>query len=82
SKEVFALVLSDAAPYAEPISLSQLEFLLQDDLTPPQSYCTTSNTNWSAALAIAALLHGRTLAATPNPAAVAVSQVPRQMSLI
>jgi predicted transcriptional regulator/N-acetylglutamate synthase-like GNAT family acetyltransferase len=64
SREVFALIFSQVVAYAEPIPLSQLEFLLQDDLTPPQSYCTTANTSWSAALAIAALLHGRTAEAS------------------
>lgn len=59
SHEVFALVLNDVIAYAQPIPLAQLEYLLQDQLMPPQSYCTTgNNAKWSAALAIAALLHG------------------------
>jgi predicted transcriptional regulator len=85
SDEVSALVLNDVMAYAQPIPLAQLEYLLQDQLMPPQSYCTTgNNAKWSAALAIAALLHGGGGAnVLPRHRALThPSQVQRQMSLL
>jgi predicted transcriptional regulator len=59
SVEVFALVLDDVVRYAEPIPLRVLEHLIASDIDPPQSYCSTAGSaRWSAALAVAALMHG------------------------
>jgi predicted transcriptional regulator len=85
SDEVYALVLNDVISYAQPIPLAQLEHLLQEQLTPPQSYCTTgNNAKWLAALAIAALLHGGGVAnALPRHRELThPSQQRLQMSLI
>ncbi len=58
-EEIFALVPDDVAPFAEPLPLSQLEFLVGKPLKPPQSYCAvTADTAWSTAVSVAALLHG------------------------
>ena len=59
SPEVYAIVLDRIVPYLHPIPITQLEFMLQKEIHPPQSYCTTSgNQVWSQAVSLAAILHG------------------------
>lgn len=77
SAEVFALVLDDVVRYAEPIPLRVLEHLIASDIDPPQSYCSTAGSQtWSAALAVAALMHGSFQTSRMHPAAL-----PPQMQL-
>lgn len=77
SSEVFALVLDDVVRYAEPIPLRVLEHLIASDIDPPQSYCSTAGSRaWSAALAVAALVHGSFQTSRMHPAAL-----PPQMQL-
>jgi len=58
-EKIYAIVLDEIRPYETPIPLSQISYLINEDLRPPQSYFTTSkNKNWSKAVSIAALLHG------------------------
>lgn len=72
SVEVFALVLDDVVRYAEPIPLRVLEHLIASDIDPPQSYCSTAGSRtWSAALAMAALVHGSFQTSRMHPAAPA-----------
>jgi predicted transcriptional regulator len=57
--EIFAIELKDVVPYAAKLPLCQVEYLLEEDLTPPQSYCELhSDGPWGKAISIAALLHG------------------------
>lgn len=72
SVEVFALVLDDVVRYVEPIPLRVLEHLIACDIDPPQSYCSTAaSAPWSAALAVAALVHGSFQTSRMHPAAPA-----------
>lgn len=72
SIEVFALVLDDVVRYVEPIPLRVLEHLIAADIDPPQSYCSTAaSATWSAALAVAALVHGSFQTSRMHPAAPA-----------
>lgn len=57
---VWAIELVDVAPYTCRATLSQISELLQQDLRPPQSYCSVSggkNGAWSSAISLAGLLH-------------------------
>lgn len=65
--KVYALILDDVTPYREPIPISQLEHLIHAPLRAPQSYCSTTGNDWSAATAIAALLHGSVRATMARP---------------
>ena len=62
---ISAIELNDVFPYKEPISLSQITYLLglQADLKPPQSYChlrlDKNHSAWAKAAAVASVLHGR-----------------------
>lgn len=58
TETLYAVIVSDVHPYREPIPLSQLSYLIRDELVPPQSYCSTLSSDlWSRAVSIAALLH-------------------------
>ncbi|MGC9995890.1 MAG: ASCH domain-containing protein [Terriglobia bacterium] len=60
--EVCAIQLSDIHPYRAPVPLDQIEYILQQDLRPPQSYCELNmqkNAPWAKAVSIATLLHSR-----------------------
>lgn len=60
--EISAIQLTDITPYREPIPISQISHLLNENLRPPQSYCDLKLENdnaWSRAVSIASLLHGR-----------------------
>jgi predicted transcriptional regulator len=60
--DVSAIQLSDIRPYRAPVPLDQIEYILQEDLRPPQSYCELNmqkNTPWARAVSIATLLHSR-----------------------
>ncbi len=60
--EVCAIELSDIVPYLSPVPLNQVEYLLNEDLRPPQSYSELNmgkNASWAKAVSIATLLHGR-----------------------
>lgn len=59
---VSAIDLADVMPYREPVPLSQLSHLLNEDLRPPQSYCDLKlekDSAWGRAVSVASLLHGR-----------------------
>jgi predicted transcriptional regulator len=57
--EVFAIELKEIIPYAAKMPLCQVEYLLEEDLTPPQSHCEVHGDRpWGKAISIAALLHG------------------------
>jgi len=57
--EVYAIELNDVRPFRSPISLIQISHLLNEDLRPPQSYCTLeSNGKWAKGISLAAYLHG------------------------
>ncbi len=62
---VSAIELDDVFPYKEPITLSQISYLLglDEDLRPPQSYCDlrldNSQSAWAKAATVASVLHGR-----------------------
>jgi predicted transcriptional regulator len=60
--EISAIQLSDIRPYRAPVPLDQIEYILQQDLRPPQSYCELNmqkNAPWAKAVSIATLLHSR-----------------------
>lgn len=58
-EELFAITLAGVTPYAERIPLAQVEALVQEDLTPPQSYYELeAGRPWAKAVSLAALLHG------------------------
>lgn len=63
ASEIAAIELEDVIPYKEPVSLSQVSHLVQEDLRPPQSYCDLrlddEDSAWAKATSIASLLHGR-----------------------
>ena len=54
---VYALVLNDVAAFAEQVPITQLSYLLDESLRPPQSYLRlTENAKWSSAVSLAAAL--------------------------
>lgn len=60
--DVCAIELSDIRPYRAPVPLDQIEYILREDLTPPQSYCELNmqkNPPWAKAVSVATLLHSR-----------------------
>lgn len=63
AKEVCAITLDDVFPYKQPVSLSQIAYLLGEDLRPPQSYCDLrldkARCVWAKAASVASVLHGR-----------------------
>jgi predicted transcriptional regulator len=62
SGEISAIQLSDICAYRAPVPLDQIEYILREDLRPPQSYCELNmqkNTPWAKAVSIATLLHSR-----------------------
>jgi len=59
AEEVSALILDNVTPYREYIPIDQLSNLLDQELTPPQSYCRLLDQSaWANAISVAALLHG------------------------
>ncbi len=59
AKTVFALVLSEVKPYASPVPLEQIEYLVGHNLIAPQSYSVVGNdSNWMRAICMAAVLQG------------------------
>ena len=60
--QISAVELGHVIPYRAPVTLSQLSYLVDADLRPPQSYCDLridSGNAWTRAAWIASLLHGR-----------------------
>lgn len=56
---VFAITLTDVTPYSSSMPVCQFEYLLEEELTIPQSHCKVhENAAWEKAVSIAALLHG------------------------
>ncbi len=76
SQEVSAIELNDIQPYLYPVPLDQVEYILQEQLRPPQSYCELGfekNPSWTRAASIASLLHSKCSAArrdSSTPAAL------------
>jgi predicted transcriptional regulator len=57
--EVYAIELDDVRPYRDRFPLVQISQLLNENLTPPQSYLTLEkNKSWAKAVSLAAYLHG------------------------
>jgi hypothetical protein len=57
--EVYAIELDHVRPYCDRIPLVQISQLLNENLTPPQSYLTLEkNKSWAKAVSLAAYLHG------------------------
>jgi len=57
--EIFAIELDDVQPYRERLPLVQASHWIDEELVPPQSYLTLErNRAWSAAVSLAAYLHG------------------------
>ncbi|MFC1562844.1 hypothetical protein ACFL4Z_02195 [candidate division KSB1 bacterium] len=55
--EIYAIILDDVRPFKLEIPRSQVSHLLNQDLKPPQSYCSLKNNKpWAEAVSIAALL--------------------------
>ena len=55
---VYAIVLNEVVRYSDRIPVEQLACLLNEELVPPQSYCSIeSNRPWSEAASVASLLH-------------------------
>jgi predicted transcriptional regulator len=66
SEKLFAIQLQDVIPYVSKMPVCQFEYLLEEELTPPQSHCEIrENHSWGKAISIAALLHG--CQRLPNP---------------
>ncbi len=64
-KNVYAIVLDEIKSYIDAIPVTRLSHLVDCELRPPQSYfCLDRNPAWSAAVSIAALLHGHKIAPT------------------
>jgi predicted transcriptional regulator/N-acetylglutamate synthase-like GNAT family acetyltransferase len=60
SSQVYAILLKDYQAYTSPLYLSHLSYLLQKDLTPPQSHLSLEKSDlWVGAVSVAELLHGR-----------------------
>ena len=63
AKEVCAIELDEVFPYKQSISLSQISYLLGEDLVPPQSYyhlgLNKRQGTWLKAVSAASILHGR-----------------------
>lgn len=65
---VYAIGLDEVLPYNHPIPISQLSHILNEDLTPPQSYCSLDNNQkWSDAITIATLLHSQLRKVNAHP---------------
>jgi len=57
--EVYAIELDHVRPYRDRFPLVQISQLLNENLTPPQSYLTLEkNKSWAKAVSLAAYLHG------------------------
>lgn len=67
--EVFAILLTEARPYRDPVPVSELTGLLGHALTSPQSYCSVrAGEPWSQALSIATLIQcGLVTSEEPTP---------------
>ena len=60
-EEVYAIELANINAYRQMVPISQLMFLGNSELVPPQSYQILENSKpWSQAVSMAALLHGST----------------------
>lgn len=63
AEEVYAIELGDVFPYKDSVSLSQISYLVGEDLIPPQSYQHLSlnkrQSSWVKAISAASMLHGR-----------------------
>lgn len=59
ANELFAIELDDVKQYRSRIPLMQMSHLLNEELTPPQSYMTLENGKpWAKAISLAAYIHG------------------------
>lgn len=60
AQAVFAIHLEAPVSFTAPVSISQLSYLIGEELAAPQSYVGYTSANaWGRALAVAALLHRR-----------------------
>lgn len=62
SNGVYAIELADVIPYVSPIALAQVSHLINEHLTPPQSFNSVkidSHGPWNKAISVAGLLQGR-----------------------
>ena len=59
AQQVYAIAFDTVRPYKKHMRLADANFLLDADLTPPQSYCTLERGQpWAQAVSIAAMFHG------------------------
>jgi predicted transcriptional regulator len=57
-KKIYVIFLDEIKPYENGIPITQLNFLLNKDLIPPQSYyLLEENRDWQSAISLATLLH-------------------------
>ena len=65
ASKVYALILGDIKTFRIPISLSQMQGLIQQDLNPPQSHCEVKRESiWPIALSLSCLLRSAPLVGT------------------
>jgi predicted transcriptional regulator/N-acetylglutamate synthase-like GNAT family acetyltransferase len=58
AETLYAIELNNVRPYRSELPLRQMSHLINEDLHPPQSYCTLErNRPWAKAVSIAAYLH-------------------------
>jgi predicted transcriptional regulator len=59
-EKVYAIFLTNVEPYKVPIPLTQLNYWLDENIAPPQSYYKLENNqHWAKAISIAEMLQGR-----------------------
>jgi predicted transcriptional regulator len=59
-QKVYGIFLTNVEPYKVPIPLTQLNYWLDENISPPQSYYRLENNqHWAKAISIAEMLQGR-----------------------
>jgi len=70
SNQIYALELSDINPYLAPVAISQVSYLIDEDLRPPQSFLEVkmnSSHPWGRAISVIGLLHSMYTTRRPLP---------------
>lgn len=80
-EEVYAIELDNVNAYRQMVPISQLMFLGNSELVPPQSYqILENNESWSQAVSMAALLHGSTSTHSRNATSTKEKKATNQIS--
>ena len=60
TEKIYAIKIKNFESYLSPIFIDHISYLINTELKPPQSYLSIENNKeWSEAISLAELLHGR-----------------------